>query len=288
MKKRTILFVPPRGFRIKPFRIRFSVVIFVFALILIGFTGYFIPFDSFTLNVAEQNQKKNLREQNKALLQKILATLRLLNNLKDQIVKLEMKREQVVKIGGIDQNSNNSGKGKIDFDGMKTDELLTYVQHQEKLIKSIADANNSENNIFDSIPVIRPVPFPYSVSKGYGASKDPFAGKEKWHYGIDYIAESGTPVLATAAGTVTRIENHPVWGKRIYVEHKKGYSTVYAHLGDVLVSQGRQVKRGDILGTTGISGLTSGPHIHYEIWKNGKPINPADNFFPFLADSARE
>jgi murein DD-endopeptidase MepM/ murein hydrolase activator NlpD len=285
MKRRTILFVPPRGLRIKPFKIRLSVAIIVFALILAGFAGYFIPFDSFTLNVVEQNQKKNLREQNKALLQKILTTLRLLNNLKDQIVKLDNKREQVIKIGGIDQNNNNSTKSSINFNEMKTDELLTYVQNQEKLIKSFADKNNEDNNIFDSIPVIRPVPLPYSVSKNYGSSKDPFAGKEKWHYGIDYIAESGTPVLATATGTVTRIENHPVWGKRIYVEHKRGYMTIFAHLGEVLVSQGRQVKRGEVLGTIGVSGLTSGPHVHYEIWKNGKPIDPVNNFFPFSVDS---
>ncbi|NLW29840.1 MAG: M23 family metallopeptidase [Fibrobacter sp.] len=281
MGKKTILIVPPRGVSVKAFRIRLSVAVIFFSIVILGFAGYFIPFDIFTLNEAEQNQHKNLTEQNKALLQKILSTLRLLNNLKEQVTRLEGKREVVLNYGIIDSESLSEEKKVIDLVGLEGDVLLRYAKNQEYRLKQFLSGIGENNNVFDSIPVIYPVPKPYVVSRTFGLSKDPFTSKEKWHYGVDFVAEKETPVYATASGVVKRFENHPIWGMRLYLDHANDFSTVYAHLGSCKVRyKGKKVTRGEIIGTVGISGLSTGPHLHYEVWHNGTAKNPEDYFFP--------
>ena len=280
MKKKTILIVPPRGIAVKAFKIRLSVAIIFIIFILCGFAGYFIPFNSFTLDIVEQNQKKNLSEQNKALLQKILSTLKLLNNLKDQVARLDQKRHNVLGFGGIVNRDTFAEKLGIDFDKLEPDELLRYVENKESRFQALASTITEKDNLFDRVPVIRPVPEPFIISRVFGASKDPFTAKDKWHYGIDFIAEESTPVFSTASGIVSKVENHPVWGRRVVIDHGGEFSTIYAHLGKTEVKKGKRVDRGDVIGVIGMSGLSTGPHIHYEIWKNGAAVNPEDYFFP--------
>jgi murein DD-endopeptidase MepM/ murein hydrolase activator NlpD len=88
---------------------------------------------------------------------------------------------------------------------------------------------------------------------------------------------------------VLLVEKHCRWGWRIKLNHKYGFSTVYAHLGTVHVVNGKRVKRGDVIATVGISGLTTGPHLHYEVWQKGKQVNPLDYIFPgFISDASVE
>jgi murein DD-endopeptidase MepM/ murein hydrolase activator NlpD len=110
--------------------------------------------------------------------------------------------------------------------------------------------------------------------------KDPFTGDLKDHKGIDFSAKRGTPVIATASGVVDLVENHKYWGNRIRIKHRYGFSSVYAHLGTVNVRMDQKVKKGDEIGTIGLSGLTIGPHLHYEIRRHGTLIDPENYFFP--------
>jgi murein DD-endopeptidase MepM/ murein hydrolase activator NlpD len=279
-KHKTILIVPPKGVPIKAFKIRLWVAVTGIAVILLGFSGYFIPFNNFTLNKIEQNQKVNLTDQNKELLQRIIFTLQLLNNLKDQIVKLDEKRQVVLKFGIMGSETQNKKKKTIQFDELSTQELLTYVTNQEKNIEKFVSKVNEQDNIFDRVPVIKPVLGIASISREFGEARDPFTGKTKNHLGIDLINEKGAPIIATASGVIERTENHPVWGKRVVIDHGNGYRTVYAHIGEIKVSSGQRVKKGDVIGFIGLSGLTSGPHVHYEIAVNGTSVNPSDFLFP--------
>jgi len=254
------------------------VAVIVFALITIGFTGYFIPFNSFTLDVVEQNQQRNLSDQNKKLLKRILMTLHLLNGLKEEITRLEQKRDHVAGLMGItgDKQALNRHKKQV-LNSLNPEALLLLVTERERRFESFA---SSDENLFLEIPVCKPVPGKVSISKRYGLCKDPFTGKEKRHTGVDFIAESETPVIATASGTVVRVVSDPIWGKQVSIEHADGFRTSYSHLGSVKTSQGKQVRRGEIIGTIGISGLSTGPHVHYEIMKSGRLCNPEDYFFP--------
>ncbi|NLP02150.1 MAG: M23 family metallopeptidase [Fibrobacter sp.] len=283
-KEKTILIVPPRGTPAKAIKIRLSVAVAFMVLVTIGFAGYFIPFNSFTLNIVEQNQQKNLTDQNRALLQRVLSSLKLLNNLKEQVARLEDKRQTVLKAGTTSDQFEHVEDRKIDFSRMQADELLRYAEIQEsKLEKFISFASNKEN-FFNHVPVIYPVAGSPIISRRFGSSKDPFSDTEKWHYGTDFVAEEGTDVISTASGTISRVENHPVWGRRVYIDHGE-YQTVYAHLGKVSVIKGKRVKRGDVIGTVGMSGLSTGPHVHYEIWYKESAVNPEKYFFHDIGNS---
>lgn len=280
MKKRTILIVPPRGIPIKTIRVRLSVAITVILILLIGFLGYIIPFNSSTLNVVETNQKKNLSEQNNALLRKILSTLKLLNDLKDQVNRLEIKQKNAAQFSGLGDNAEIS-KNSIDFHKLGTEELLRYVENRELLFQSVYN-KISKKNLFDSIPVIYPIQDSFVVSRGYGPAVDPFTLKNKWHYGVDFVSQEGVKILATASGVVTRLENHPIWGIRVEIEHGGGFRTIYAHLGQASITKGKWVKKGQVIGKMGLSGLSTGMHLHYEVIHNNQHINPKKMLFPTL------
>jgi murein DD-endopeptidase MepM/ murein hydrolase activator NlpD len=282
MKKRTILIVPPRGVPIKAIRIRLSVALIALAVISSGFIGYFIPFDKITLSEIEKNQKKNLKEQNSALLQKILSSLRLLNNLKEQVNRLETKKGDIIKQDVVDTTIKNKPDPGIDLSRMGTEDLIQYVNSREKRLRSFLSETSEDSNIFNALPVIAPVAEPYVISRTYGVSVDPFTGMEKAHYGIDFVAEKGNYIFATADGIIEKEEDHPLWGKKMVIDHGDGIETVFSHVGSFKVNQGKKVSRGDIIGTMGISGLSSGPHLHYEIRIDGNLVNPYDYMFPAI------
>ena len=99
------------------------------------------------------------------------------------------------------------------------------------------------------------------------------------HNGIDLAAEEGTPVKATADGVVEKTEEWPEgYGKYIVVVHDDVYTTLYAQLSEMKVKVGEKVKQGDVIGLVGSSGLSTAPHLHYEVRKNGNPVDPADYF----------
>jgi murein DD-endopeptidase MepM/ murein hydrolase activator NlpD len=112
------------------------------------------------------------------------------------------------------------------------------------------------------------------LSAGYGMRSDPFTGGRDFHPGLDISAERGTPVYATAAGSVELAAPSGDYGNLVVVDHGYGLVTRYGHLSKFAVWQGRQVKRGDIVGYVGATGRATGPHLHYEVLANGKLINP--------------
>ncbi|MCS7245553.1 MAG: peptidoglycan DD-metalloendopeptidase family protein [candidate division WOR-3 bacterium] len=94
------------------------------------------------------------------------------------------------------------------------------------------------------------------------------------HIGVDIALNRNSFVFSTAVGKVEKIDSNAKFGLHIVISHNKDYKTLYAHLSRVIVSQGDSVKRGQVIGYSGSSGHSTGPHLHYEVWKNNKPINP--------------
>jgi murein DD-endopeptidase MepM/ murein hydrolase activator NlpD len=287
MNKRTILIVPPRGVPLKAFRIRLSVAIFLLAIITIGLAGLLLPLEALTDDVAEQNQRRNITEQNKELLQRVLSTLRMLKDLKEQVVRLEEKRGEIKQVTGSKPRQEPLQLGGVDYTRMRPDELLTIVEKIETRFVPYGFYEEESGNVFDSLPVIPPV-VNAPVSRRFGMAIDPFSGKKRHHNGTDFIAEPGTAVIATASGVVQRIERHPIWGKRIYLRHSETFTTVYAHLGEIRTTQGKRVRRGEIIGEIGMSGLSSGPHVHYEILYDGNHVDPEAYVFPAALVAGRQ
>jgi murein DD-endopeptidase MepM/ murein hydrolase activator NlpD len=112
------------------------------------------------------------------------------------------------------------------------------------------------------------------LSDGFGRRSDPFTGESAQHLGLDISADKGQPVYAPANGTVQSAGYHPEFGNLVVVSHEFGMTTRFAHLSRFAVKAGANVQRGDVLGYVGSTGRSTAPHLHYEVWANGRPINP--------------
>jgi murein DD-endopeptidase MepM/ murein hydrolase activator NlpD len=279
-EKKEILLVPPGGSKIRTVHIPRKLIVFCFIIIAAGFAGYFIPFNSFTIDVVQRNQQKNLENQNKKLLTIIRPVRRMLDNLSDEIKGLEKRRQSITGKIGIRDDAPAPARPKPKASQASLSELEAKVTRDAEFFQGLAAIVSRSPGCFDSVPLIRPVGENPIVSARFDKETDPFTGTIKSHNGTDFIGTAGTPIVATASGTVSRVEDSRIWGKRIFISHGFGYSTVYAHLGPVQTAAGRKVKKGDCIAVMGLSGLTSGPHLHYEIWYQGKPVNPEEMFYP--------
>jgi murein DD-endopeptidase MepM/ murein hydrolase activator NlpD len=112
------------------------------------------------------------------------------------------------------------------------------------------------------------------ITDSFGERLDPFSGEGAFHTGVDVASDYGAPVHATADGVVTMAGNHTGYGRLVVIDHGFGITTWYAHLSAFSAVVGSRIKRGEVIGYTGISGRTTGPHVHYEVRMNNAPINP--------------
>jgi murein DD-endopeptidase MepM/ murein hydrolase activator NlpD len=112
------------------------------------------------------------------------------------------------------------------------------------------------------------------ITDSFGQRLDPFSGEGAFHTGVDVATDYGAPVHATADGIVTTAENHAGYGRLVVIDHGFGITTWYAHLSSFSAIPGSRIKRGEVLGYTGISGRSTGPHVHYEVRVNNAPVNP--------------
>lgn len=131
------------------------------------------------------------------------------------------------------------------------------------------------------IPAIPPVSERHlkQMASGYGYRRDPIYGTSRFHEGMDFAADTGTPVYATADGVVDWADWKSAYGNLIEIRHGYKYTTRYAHLSKILVKKGQAVKRGDQIGLVGSTGKSTGSHLHYEVRLADKPQNPVNYYF---------
>lgn len=141
-----------------------------------------------------------------------------------------------------------------------------------KYLDSISKRTEDAIRILRTYPIGAPIDNP--ISSLYGYRVDPFKKKRAFHSGIDFSASSGTPVKTTADGIVAVAGRYGGYGKCVIIRHKNGFKTLYAHLSKIKVVKGQKVLSGDEVGKVGSTGRSTGPHLHYEIMKNGKRVNP--------------
>jgi len=171
-----------------------------------------------------------------------------------------------------------------DLKDMETEDFEEYVDIIEDGAKTrLASfqeiawyfANKKEG--LNSTPSIRPSNA--RISSGYGYRLDPLGKRtSKKHNGVDFAGKPDSPIFVTADGVVRHAGWVPSFGQAILVDHGFGYSTLYAHTTGIQVKAGDVVKRGDKIATMGSSGYSTGTHLHYEVWKDGQPVNPRNYF----------
>lgn len=161
------------------------------------------------------------------------------------------------------------------------DEMIKALEFEKNQTIEIADKLSMNKDLHKCIPAIKPTLGNYSID-GFGMRRHPILGVRKFHHGIDINCDSGTSVRAPGNGKVIIVERQAGFGLVIEIDHGFGYRTVYAHLSQAMVKQGDSIKRGQVIAKSGNSGLSSGPHLHYEVHHDGIAMDPTDFFFDDL------
>ena len=164
----------------------------------------------------------------------------------------------------------------------RIDILTSQLYVQSKSFDDIYEMAKNKSEMLSCIPAIMPVKNVdiYRISSHYGQRTDPFYKVTKFHNGIDFSGPEGIGIYASGDGTVIKVErNKSGYGNNIIIDHGYGYKTRYAHLKDIKVKKGSKVKRGQEIGTMGNTGKSTAPHLHYEVLKNNKAVNPINFFF---------
>jgi murein DD-endopeptidase MepM/ murein hydrolase activator NlpD len=217
-----------------------------------------------------------------------------INALKKKLVQLNQFEEKIRILADIDHPGGQ--EGLFGVGGSAPEDLnpnIELTERHQQLIKDmhhqigqLDEASTRQINGFESLleklevqknllahtPAIRPAAG--WVSSRFGYRQSPFTGKREFHKGLDIANRIGTPIVATADGTVTYSGKKGLFGNFVVIDHGHGLITRYGHIGELKVGVGDAVKRGRIIALMGNTGRSTGPHLHYEVRLNGVPVNP--------------
>lgn len=164
----------------------------------------------------------------------------------------------------------------------KVDVLKKRLAIQSKSLDDVLKLAKAKDKLLSAIPAIQPVKNEdlKRMASGFGYRSDPFTKARKMHQGMDFTAATGTPIYATGDGVVKNADNSlSGYGNHIEISHGFGYLTLYAHLSRYNVRPGQRVKRGDVIGFVGSTGRSQAAHLHYEVHKDGQPVNPINFYY---------
>lgn len=201
----------------------------------------------------------------------------------DQVNAIESVAGRLAKVVGLESLAPRSAgggpslslDGGADMQALLGEELDALVRRTSGLdtsFEKIGEVVEQRLQLLAATPSILPVPGGYS--DGFGWRRDPFTGERDYHKGVDIVAAPGTPVLAAADGLVTTAARMSGYGKLVHLNHAFGLATRYGHLSEIRVRPGQRVRKGDVVGLVGSTGRSSGPHLHYEVLRSGRAVDP--------------
>lgn len=177
--------------------------------------------------------------------------------------------EAMTGVGGPPESSSEIGFSDLQLKIEQTRQQIDLHRQSQEEIQGLLNDQRS-------LLAAKPEGWPTKgwMTSLFGMRKSPFTGERKMHEGLDIAARTGTPIYATADGIVSQAETAPGYGKLVVIEHGYGYKTYYAHNSKLLVKVGQRVRRGDKIAAVGNTGSSTGSHVHYEVRRNGVPLNP--------------
>jgi len=277
----TIVFVPHARAKFRKLRVShrflFSIILTLTASFLLS---TFFSVQYFT-SLSRSHELANLRRENKDLQQANEQFSRSVENLRGQLKQVEEKTRKlqiIAEVNALD-TTTQAGVGGIRGDepapapyGDEIDKMTFRSRRLESDLSLLETRLVERSRMLSSTPSI--VPVRGILTDGFGGRSDPFTGEPGTHNAIDISTATGQAVRAPADGIVVKSEWANGYGNVIFISHGYGYSSRYGHLRAFNVKPGERVKRGDILGFVGSTGRSTGPHLHYEVRLNGKPVNP--------------
>ncbi len=175
-------------------------------------------------------------------------------------------------IGGASTEAEPPPAGVTLHPSENLDLVETGVAEEGRRLRELARAASRTGKLVSALPLRWPVRG--RVNSSYGRRRSPWSGRAERHDGIDIASPPGTPVKSPAAGTVVAASAHGNFGKHVTIDHGNGVRSRYGHLRQVDVSAGQRVEKGQVIGLVGNTGRSTGPHLHYELQVNGKPVDP--------------
>ncbi len=201
-----------------------------------------------------------------------------LNQMEQRIESFEERTRRIAReIGSSDLATDRTAAGG-ELESRAAGGRFPFEGELRYLEARTASLDRSFDVMQERVDVLRATPSGMPVqgwfSHGYGWRKDPWSGQREFHRGIDLVADSGTAIVAPADGVVSRVGRYTDYGISLDLDHGAGYVTRYGHMSEVLVQPGERIERGRVIGKVGSSGRSTGPHLHYEVLRDGRQINP--------------
>lgn len=213
----------------------------------------------------------------------------IIGEMQARMMRLDAQTERLLKLSGeqkeVVQNAMDLKRpglgGPLVLDAPKNeadlkkniDQLMAEIEFQTEYLDAL-EARILQKGVYkDMLPNSSPVNAAYN-SSSYGWREDPFTGHRAFHEGLDFTANTGTPIFAAADGVVSVAGPNSGYGKMVQVEHGSGLQTRYAHASKILVKVGQRVAKGEVIAEVGNTGRSTGPHLHYEIRLNGNALDP--------------
>jgi murein DD-endopeptidase MepM/ murein hydrolase activator NlpD len=283
-KEHTIIFVPHSRARFRQFRassrLLYGVAAFVLLAVAVGATFSTLWVRSFRRNrefsaIVAENQ--DLRTRARDLNSK-------LESVEKQLTEFEEKTRRLAIAAGLSAvddpgTGGVGGLSAVPLDATASVELgMTEAMRRSGLLSSRLDVVEEKLSLEADRLALTPTLAPTAgvLTAGFGMRDDPFNGQREFHTGIDISTPTGNRVYAPAGGTVVRVGWDKGYGRIVLVSHGFGVTTLFGHLDTARVTEGQHVHRGDLLALVGSTGRSTGPHLHYEVHVNGKPVNPLD------------
>ena len=267
----------------------------VLAVLLIAFIG-FIIFSQFLMSPNERainRENENLQLNLDLFSKRIAESSAILNQLQERdnnIYRMYFEANPIPNeqrkagFGGVNRYKSLEG-----YDNSKMIKQLTkdidilskQLVIQSKSLDEIVILAKEKEKMLAAIPAILPVKLVdlTRMASGYKWRMHPILKIRKFHKGMDFTAPTGTPIYASGNGKVIRSSRSATYGRVVYINHGYGYTTIYAHMSKIKAKRGQNVKRGDLIGYVGNTGRSVSAHLHYEVRKNGKALNPINFYY---------
>ncbi|MEC4676969.1 MAG: M23 family metallopeptidase [Nitrospirota bacterium] len=255
------LMVIPHCSSTKTYKLQIPVIaIFLAVIICLTGTIYFYSAAVKTSEYERMKGKLNYYSGQFLELKSTISTLKKAENEFNDLFALKSREAVLEKL-------DTSDSGSIDLENLKL-----QIRISMETVGEIKDYLSQQRDIYMSTPSGWPVDG--RITSAYGWREHPMTKKRDFHSGMDIAAGPGEPVKATADGIVSFAAWSGGNGKLVVIEHGQGFSTFYGHNKKINVKVGQKVKRGDVISYIGSTGNSTGPHVHYEVWKEGKSVNP--------------
>lgn len=276
VKRLTIIFVPHEEAKFR----KIGVAVPLLWLLGIGFIFVFVASIYLSLQFfhsqAHMGSMKQMQEKNLTLTRKIATYENHLALVEKQMQKIEQETQSLALMSDFQSEGIHEGLGGVGgMESAPVDRVSSVVLWQKKLLKSLNQLAENEKKItarLRSTPTLAPVKG--IPTAGFGVRMDPFFHRREMHPALDISCARGEPVIAPGDGIIVKAGYEGGYGKLVRIFHGRGIVTLYAHLARTSVVTGQKIRRGDLIGYVGSTGRSTGPHLHYEVRVDGRPVDP--------------